>query len=370
MAVTVPSWGRSGAPGPGEPLPLEGPDGLPTADVVVDLDVEAGPPEGPAPWTPAPGGRAGRGPRAGRDTGPGSGQGAERGTGPGAERGARGVAMTLGLAAAASLLTGIVVNHRAEAAAAGAPPRLEVGYPEVRARPAAQERTPRARVVLPVTNTGTEPLEVTAVRLTERAGPVTLEEPRVRLEPGELTRVAVRTSPRCQLAATGEADVAEITVRGLGGDGTVRTELAAPFGQPALDAQLQGLCSSTGLGRPVDVAVSLLPDQRTLVLRMSNTSTATTDLALWAPSASGIVSDPPLPLELGPGDEVSLSLTAAPRCETWSGGLPSMSVDVVSSRPPSADGVSRSTDRDVPSGWSALLTSWLGGQVARTCDGR
>jgi hypothetical protein len=345
MAVTAQSWGGAAAHGPAGREPPVGPD---SEDAPVDLDVAAaGAPEQVPPQ---------------------SGGGAVRAAAPGSAGGTRGVAMALALAAAASLLTGIVVHHRAEAAAASAPPRLEVGYPEVRSRPALQDRIPRARVVLPVLNPGTEPLEVTAVGLTERAGPVSLERPDVRLEPGELTRLAVRTSPRCHAATTGEADVAAIVVRGAGGEHTVRTELAAPFGSPALDAQLQGLCASTGMGRPVDVAVSLLPDDRTLVMRMTNTSLEDTDLALWAPSASGIVSEPALPLRLGPGEEVSLGLTAAPRCETWSGGLPSMSVDVVSSRPPSPDGITRSTDRDVPSGWSALLTSWLGGQVARACD--
>ena len=353
MAVTTGSWGRAvpSGPSPGEPA---GPHDLPAAHGdggVVDLDVAEG--------TDGSGDGAGV---------PASGAGPRPAGGSLAAAGVGGVGMALALAAAASLLTGVVVHHRAEAATASAPPRLEVGYPEVRSRPAVEDSTPWARVVLPVLNTGTQPVEVVAVRLTERAGPVSLEDPAVVLEPGERTRVAVRASPRCELAASSAADVAALTVRGPGAEHTVRSELAAPFGRPALDAQLQGLCASTGLGRPVDVAVSLLPDERTLVLRMTNTSPRATDLALWAPSASGIVSDPPLPRELGPGEEVSLSLTAAPRCETWSGGLPSMSVDVVSSRPPSADGVSRSTDRDVPSGWSALLTSWLGGQVTRTCD--
>jgi len=69
------------------------------------------------------------------------------------------------------------------------------------------------------------------------------------------------------------------------------------------------------------------------------------------------------------GEEVEVRLTANPRCETWSGGLPSMSVDVVSSRPPVPDGLSQDLQRDVPSGWSALMTAWLGGQVVRACEG-
>jgi hypothetical protein len=293
---------------------------------------------------------------------PGEAAGARRGPPP------RAVASALALALAASVATGVAVHRRDLAVAHAAPPHLEVGYPEVRGVPAVDGSAPRARIVLPVLNASDRPVVVSSVELPERAGPLAMALPGLQVAPGERERVAFEASPRCALPSGEGPDVATLVVRtGDGQAHTLSTELAAPFGRPALSAQLQGLCSAPGLGRPVQMAVSLL-DDATLVLRVTNTSRHPAELSLVAPRASGIVSDPALPLEVAEGDEVSIALTAAPECDTWSGGLPSMSVDVVSSSPAASERAAANQGRDAPSGWSGLLTSWLGGQVARACD--
>lgn len=283
----------------------------------------------------------------------------------------RGVALAVAAAVAASVTTGVVVQHRAtavarsaaQASAAATTPHLEVGYPEVRAL--ATDGAPRARVVLPVVNTGDDVAAVTSVELTGRAGPTSMESPGLELAPGERARVAVVTDPQCALVPARASDVASLTVRTAGLTSTVSTQLAAPFGRPALEEQLLAVCGDSGAAGSVRAVVTL-PDDRTLAMRLTNTSQRASEVSLRAARASGITSEPPLPLQLGAGAEVTVALTATPTCDTWSAGLASTAVDLVSSPRPVPGAAPRP---EQASGWSPLLTSWVGGQAARACGG-